>query len=440
MSKRQTTGMPDKRRITSKETEQKPSYLDRVLGNPESRIEREEALNSLVVKSVTVIAVVIVVLVGITFFYDQVIVPNQTVATVNGEAITVAQFRERIRFERVRLSQDVNNIVAQAQAFGIDANQFLQQEPYVSWVNELQFPDQLGQRVLDDMVDDKLASQEAQKLGISVDDSAVQDRINSFFGYDPTQVASIGLEPTATLVPTETPTPFVSPTPSPTPLPTATPTPAPESTAEATEEATALPTVPPAPTQSAQERQSQFEQNVRDFRSGIRQNALVSDSVIDDYFKRQALQRAVGLSLLSEGNKTTYVNVRHILVATEEQALDIVEALKNGESFADLARALSTDTGSGSNGGELDWAPAYQYVPEFKQASLTLEIGAISDPVQTQFGYHILQVRAREEREVSGSDLDNAASALYTEWLTNLRTTNESNIVINSNWTDYVPR
>ncbi len=450
MSKRQTTGMPDKRRIIpdGDKNKESNSWLDRLLGNPTARVEREAALNRLIVRGVSALAVIIVVVVGISLFYDQVIVPAQTVATVGGENITVVQFRERIRFERTRLTQDINNLFAQAQAFGVDPNQFLQQPPYSIWYNELQFPDQLGQRVLDDMVNDILTAQEAATLNVTVSEDDVQARVNQFFSYDPTQVAAIGLEPTATNVPTETPTPFVSPTPSSTPLPTATPTTAPEATAEMTEETTAEatealePTITPTaiPTQSQEERRTAFEENVREYRSGLRQSAIISDSVIDAYFERQALQRAVGLSLLSEGNTVPFVNARHILVETEAQALDIIEALNNGESFADLARALSQDTGSGAAGGELDWATAGTYVEAFRDATLSLPLGEISAPIQTEFGYHIIQVRARENRLVEGDELNTAAQAAYSQWIADLREAKAADVVINSNWTDYVPR
>jgi parvulin-like peptidyl-prolyl isomerase len=446
MSKRQTTGMPDKRRINSdKKKLEQAGVLDRLLGNPESRREREEAFNRLIIRVVSAVSVLIVVLVGITLFYDQVIVPNQTIATVNGQAITVSQFREQFRFERARLSQDLNNLFAQAQSFGIDPNQFLQRPPYSTWYNELQFPDQLGNRVLNDMVNTLLARQEAEKLGVTVSQDDVQSQVNDFFGYDPTRVASIGLEPTATTVPTETPTPFVSPTPSATPLPTATPTSAPEATAEATDEATQEALEPtatntPLPTRSPDELRKEFEDNVRSYRSNFRQTALVSDSTIDAYFERQALQRAIGLALLGEARTVPYVNARHILVDTEEQALDILEALRAGESFAELARALSKDTGSGANGGELGWSSTSTYVPEFRDAVETLPIGELSAPIKTQFGFHIIQVRARENRAVEGSELDNAAQSAYDRWIVQLREASSAAVVINDNWTDYVPR
>ncbi len=455
MSKRTTTGLPDKGKATSSQPVAPKSRFeilwDKLLGNPKNRQERENGLNRLIVTTVAVSAIILAVLIAISVFVEQVVQPSQAVATVNGEALTVREFRDRVRLEQVSISQQLNSTAQQLQQFGMDANEYFQsQEPYKTYINELNFPDQLGQRVLNDMVKDKLAAQQAATLGITVSDEQIQEKVNSFFSYDPTQVALTGAEPTATVTTTITPTPFVSPTP--TPLPTNTPEPTAtivaETTAEVTAEATAevtveatleLPTLTPEPTLSIEQQQEQFQTNIADYNRSIRQQSGVGQDVIDASFRREALQEAIGTYLLGEGNTTTYVRLRHILVATEEEALDVVAALNGGESFADLAAAVSTDTGSAASGGIYDWAPALNYVPEFKDASLTLEIGTISAPVKTEFGYHVMQVIGREDREVVEADLAGVKQSLYTNWITQLEKDNQANIVINDTWVNYVP-
>jgi foldase protein PrsA len=89
----------------------------------------------------------------------------------------------------------------------------------------------------------------------------------------------------------------------------------------------------------------------------------------------------------------------HILVETEEEATDVLERLDDGEDFADLAIELSLDTTSGANGGELECAPPSNYVDEFAEATMTAEIGVVTDPVQTQYGYHIIIVTDRTEAD-----------------------------------------
>ncbi len=85
--------------------------------------------------------------------------------------------------------------------------------------------------------------------------------------------------------------------------------------------------------------------------------------------------------------------VRHILVDKEDDAKAIIVALKRGETFEKLAKEKSKDTGSKDNGGDLDWAPAGRYVPEFATAVKAQAKGQLSEtPVKSPFGYHIIRV------------------------------------------------
>ena len=94
------------------------------------------------------------------------------------------------------------------------------------------------------------------------------------------------------------------------------------------------------------------------------------------------------------------LNARHILVETEEEAKAIIEELKNGADFAQLAKEKSVDTGSGAQGGELGWFSVGAMVAEFNDAAYALELNTVSEPVQSEFGYHIIEVK--EKREVEG--------------------------------------
>ena len=84
---------------------------------------------------------------------------------------------------------------------------------------------------------------------------------------------------------------------------------------------------------------------------------------------------------------------RHILVEKEDEAKTLIADIKKGGNFEDLAKKASKDPGSGANGGDLDWAAAASYVPEFSAAMTKLEKGQMTDsPVKTQFGFHIIRV------------------------------------------------
>jgi peptidyl-prolyl cis-trans isomerase C len=84
---------------------------------------------------------------------------------------------------------------------------------------------------------------------------------------------------------------------------------------------------------------------------------------------------------------------RHILVEKEEQAKAIIAQLKKGGKFEDIAKKQSKDTGSGANGGDLDWSAPGNYVKEFSQAMVALSKGKLTEtPVKSQFGYHVIRL------------------------------------------------
>jgi len=93
------------------------------------------------------------------------------------------------------------------------------------------------------------------------------------------------------------------------------------------------------------------------------------------------------------------VNAAHILVETREEAEEIVQLLADGADFAELARERSVGP-SGPNGGDLGWFGPGMMVPDFEAAVMALETGATSEPVETQFGWHVIRMLDRREAEV----------------------------------------
>lgn len=98
-----------------------------------------------------------------------------------------------------------------------------------------------------------------------------------------------------------------------------------------------------------------------------------------------------------EGYHEEEYNASHILVETEEEAKAIRAELEAGADFAELAKEKSTGP-SGPNGGELGWFSKGMMVPEFEQAVVAMKAGEISQPVQTQFGWHIVKLNETREK------------------------------------------
>lgn len=105
---------------------------------------------------------------------------------------------------------------------------------------------------------------------------------------------------------------------------------------------------------------------------------ITDDAIADAYATRYA-----------EAVAQTEYNASHILVETREEALEIAGLLAEGDDFADLARERSIGP-SGPQGGNLGWFTRGTMVPEFEEAVVTLAPGAVSEPVQTQFGWHVI--------------------------------------------------
>jgi peptidyl-prolyl cis-trans isomerase C len=118
--------------------------------------------------------------------------------------------------------------------------------------------------------------------------------------------------------------------------------------------------------------------------SKIMEDVVVTDSEVEDYYKANQ-------NLFM--NQET-VSAKHILVDTAEKAAEIMEEIANGKSF-EAAAAEYSSCPSGTAGGELGAFSRGQMVPEFEEAAFAMEIGKVSEPVQTQFGYHLIKVEAK---------------------------------------------
>ncbi len=114
---------------------------------------------------------------------------------------------------------------------------------------------------------------------------------------------------------------------------------------------------------------------------------------------------------LNQPRETEY-KASHILVKTEDEAKELVKTLEGGADFAELAKEKSTGP-SGARGGDLGWFTPEKMVPEFGNAVKTMKAGGISDPIQTQFGWHVIKLF--ESREVAPPTLEEVRTTIESD-------------------------
>lgn len=435
MSKRSTTGLPKPAQPKPEVPESRSRLQPKLLREYRSKHERETEIQRLVILGTALAVGIALLILVISVLNESLLVPNQAVASVNGHTINVAQFKTRAKIERALLIQQLNNALSLYSSIGYTSDQLSQlitsQQPYSTWYGQLQVADQLGNSVLNTMVEDELVRQKAAELGITVSEDEVDAQIKKTFGYDP---ATAGLAPPETPVPTQSPTPLVTSTAS--PVPTASNTP---DMTTVTPTLTPFPSATPSPTPNATEEATQAQEQQDSFFASIRSQTGVSDGDIREYFRMVTLREKVRDAVITDVQHTApFVNARHILVADETTANSVLASLQAGDSFASLAKSFSTD-GSSTSGGELGWAPASNYVTEFADAVTTADIGALVGPVKTQFGFHIIQVRAREDRDLTDAQYQQALNTKFATYLTDLRAADTTNVQVFDAWTDNVP-
>ncbi|WP_292289072.1 peptidylprolyl isomerase [Marivita sp.] len=141
--------------------------------------------------------------------------------------------------------------------------------------------------------------------------------------------------------------------------------------------------------------------------------AQVIEGIVDDAVTDEAIQDYYNANYV-EGEATEEYNASHILVGSQDEAAEIIEVLEGGADFAEVAAAESTGP-SGPNGGQLGWFSAGMMVPEFQTAVEDLEVGELSEPVETQFGWHVIKLNEKRtqqapELEAVRAEIENALS------------------------------
>jgi parvulin-like peptidyl-prolyl isomerase len=399
-----------------------------------ARLERERRQTRLLLYSfILILASVIGLLVWgyLDVYYYQL---EKPVAKVGDVEISTREFQTRVKLQRNQLLGDYQ-LFAQYEQIGLDVSSQLQQIEA-----QLDTPQLIGQTVVDQMVNEQVVRQEAAKRGISVSAQEIEDAVRANMGFYPNGSPTPSVTPTEIVYPTLSPqtlklvsptpsptttlaqtlTPSVTPTtsgtpellPSPTVTPTATPTQGPT--------ATASPTYTPEPTATLytlEGYQAEYQASLDVYTElGLTEEQYRSQ--FESNLLRTKLLEAVTADV---GRVEPQVWARHILVADEAAAKLVIERLNNGEDFALLAIGESKDTGSGAQGGDLGWFGKGAMVAEFEAAAFALEIGEVSQPVQSSFGWHIIQLLARQDRPLTESEYQSAREQAFSAYMAEVR-------------------
>jgi peptidyl-prolyl cis-trans isomerase C len=147
-----------------------------------------------------------------------------------------------------------------------------------------------------------------------------------------------------------------------------------------------------------------------------RMDYMINRNLMETYLNKEGQEAATEKAardlyeeVIKEVPEEERIRARHILVETEDEAKEIKKQLDEGGDFAKLAKEKSQDPGSGKEGGDLGWFTKEEMVPEFAEAAFGLEEGAISEPVKSDFGWHIIKVEGKRTKP----GFDEVESELY---------------------------
>lgn len=163
------------------------------------------------------------------------------------------------------------------------------------------------------------------------------------------------------------------------------------------------------------------EQMGDNFKSALAQSGLKDENALKEQMKPQiALEKGIKASITEKDLKENYkpkLKVSHILVKDENTAKEIKEKLNNGEDFATLAKQYSEDPGSKEKGGELPEFGPGEMDSKFEEAAYKLEVGQVSDPVKSSYGYHIIKVTDKKELKPFAEEKERIRKELETKRL-----------------------
>ena len=366
-----------------------------------SRLEREGRMEKYLIWGAAVVGALIVGILVYGFVVENVVKAREAVAVVNGTPITTADFQARVRFMRGQMQNELQYWRQQQQVLDptdSDAQPFLE---YIQGsIRDLQ--DQLsaanalaiGEQALDQLIQEELVRQEAERRGFTVAPEELQQEIERFFGYERNPV---------------TPTPASTPSSVTLPL-------------TRTDVLTSAPTSTPLPTPTPMTEEA-FRQRYNDFLEALKSQE-VSEKQYRSWVEASLFADKVKEQMRAEVLPTAdQVKLRYLIVDDEEQAHELAARLDAGEDFQTLADELQESEEFAGYGTESDWLPEsrleLQLGAELAGLVFSLEVGERSEPVPSEDAtrYTIVEVVGRENRELDQYVRESLGDAAFQEWL-----------------------
>jgi hypothetical protein len=329
-----------------------------------SKWEREQRQQRLLFVAAGGLVLLIALIFGGGYVYDTFVRGNQTLAQVGPDTITANQLVEEVRPSARQIDTQ-----ARQRGGGVGVAQYVEGQ-------KRQLPDP----ILNDLIDARLIEQEANRRGLRVAPSEVDDRMQQVVAA----YASVS-------TPTAVPMVDASATP-----PSGTPTP--------------LPTLEPsAYNDGLKKLLDETSLTEREERQEIERNLL-----------REKVQQAIGQEQVPANQEQ--VHARKIVVATEDQARDVRGQVLGGGDFAELAQQVSTDSATRAKGGDLGWFARGVQPKTIEDAAFALEPGQLSDVVSNGDSFQVIQVVEREpDRPVAADQLTTLRNQAFNTWLSQRR-------------------
>jgi foldase protein PrsA len=383
-----------------------------------ARAQRDRILSRWLLVGTIVVAVAVVGLIFYAFIGYPLINMRQPILSVDGEALARSTFVSRVRLLQVSTFNELQYMESILPFLSEDPNLTNSYQQRIEQLSaELSNPGLQGQQIMQNLIRELIIRQEANARGIFV----TSDEVN-------TLVAEQGFEY------------YVNGTPTPQPSPTVDTMESSIPTTTVLAEGTPTASVTPGPTATAYTEDIYLERYDEQIASFKRLSILEADYLMyyesSIYYER--LMEALKVDLPTEAD---HVWLRHIQVSTLDEAEDVLQRLEDGEAWEDLAAELTLDEFTQFFGGDLGWMAenelANQFGSDFSTAVFAAEIDEVLEPLETDLGWHIVQVLDRENRTLDDTVYEQRLQDTLEQVIADR--IEQAEIVVDENWADFIP-